>query len=244
MPLFPDSNVLFLMNGLASMSEGVADFAESPCGRDGGEGLSKPHERGCARSLRHLVWLLGCDLHRYAGRKSFKAFARHFLFTPGYKYTVLMRSCGYLRTKGWAKAALLYPLAKLMLLRCRYKYGIAIPEYTQIGPGLYINRFGGVMVNGDSIIGANCNLTHGAMLGQANRGARAGSPILGDRVFVAAGAKVVGRVSIGSDCVIGANAVVTKDTPSSAVVVGIPAQVISLDGSAGYINRQANTRAP
>lgn len=222
------------------MSENVADALEDPIGFGSPERLSQPHMRGCARSIRHLVWLLGCDLYRYAGRKSIAAFTRHFLFTPGYKYTVWMRGCGYLRTKSWAKVLLLYPLAKLMLLRCRYKYGIAIPEYTQIGPGFYINRFGGIMVNGDSVIGANCNLTHGAMLGQANRGARAGSPILGDRVFVAAGAKIVGRVSIGNDCVIGANAVVTKDLPCSAVAGGIPAAVISLDGSAGYVNRQAD----
>src|SRR3546814_13931504 len=68
------------------------------------------------------------------------------------------------------------------LLRCRYKYVIAIPEYTVIGPGLFINRFGGIYVNGDAVIGAYANLTHGAMLGQVNRGERAGSPILGDRL--------------------------------------------------------------
>src|SRR3546814_15068748 len=84
-----------------------------------------------------------------------------------------MRSCGYLRTRKFMAFGL-YPLAKWWLLRCRYKYGIAIPEYTVIGPGLFINRFGGIYVNGDAVIGANANLTHGAMLGQVNRGERAG----------------------------------------------------------------------
>src|SRR3546814_7317915 len=121
----------------------------------------------------------------------------------------------------------LYPLANWWLLRCRYKYGIAIPEYTVIGPGLFINRFGGIYVNGDAVIGANANLTHGAMLGQVNRGERAGSPILGDRIFVGAGAKIIGRIHLGDGCAVGANAVVIKDVPENGVVGGIPAKLIS-----------------
>jgi serine O-acetyltransferase len=200
------------------------------------EAFGKPHRRGCPRSLGHLVALLQADLYRYAGRVDAKAFWRHFLFTPGYKYTVLMRGCGYLKT--WRFQALgLYPLSKLLLLRCRYKYGIAIPEYTVIGPGLFINRFGGIYINGDAVIGANVNLTHGTMLGQANRGPRAGLPVIGDRVFIGAGAKIVGRVYLGDGCAVGVNAVVTKDVPENGVVGGIPAKLISTEGSEGYINR-------
>lgn len=200
------------------------------------ETLGRPHSRGCSRSLRSLVALLQADLYRYAGRVDALSFWRHFLFTPGYKYTVIMRGCGYLRTRRF-KAFGLYPLFKLWLLRCRYKYGIAIPEYTVVGPGLFINRFGGIYVNGDAVIGANANLTHGTMLGQSNRGERAGSPILGDRVFLAAGCKVIGRVHLGDDCAVGANAVVTKDVPERGVVGGIPARLLSSAGSDGYINR-------
>ncbi|HET9231870.1 MAG TPA: hypothetical protein VFO00_11325 [Vitreimonas sp.] len=204
--------------------------------------LARPHTAGCARSFSQLRSLLSADLHRYAGGVGAKAFWRHFLFTPGYKYTVWMRTCGYFKLKRWAFP--LYAFTKWMLMRCRYKYGIAIPEYTVIGPGLFINRFGGVMINGDVVIGANCNITHGAMLGQSNRGANAGSPILGERVFLAAGSKVIGRVMIGDDAVVGANAVVTKDVPPMGVVVGIPAKLISLEGSAGYVNRLAPETVP
>jgi len=203
--------------------------------------MARPHTAGCARSFRQLKALLGADLFRYAGAVNMRAFWRHFLFTPGFKYTVWMRSCGYFKLKRWALP--LYVFTKWMLMRCRYKYGIAIPEYTVIGPGLFINRFGGVMVNGDVVIGANCNITHGAMLGQSNRGANAGSPIVGDRVFLAAGSKVIGRVVIGDDAVIGANAVVTKDVPPNGVVGGIPAKLISREGSAGYVNRLAPSAA-
>lgn len=200
--------------------------------------LAKPHNAGCARSFAELSRLLKADLFRYSGKVTLGAFLRHFAFTPGYKYTVWMRTCGYLRVRKWTKWTV-YPLVKYILLRCRYKYGIVIPEYTVIGPGLFINRFGGIYVNGDVIIGSNVNFTHGIMLGQQNRGPLMGSPIVGDRVFLAAGSKVIGRIRLGNGSVIGANAVVTKDVPENAVVGGIPAKILSLKGSEGYVNRQA-----
>ena len=203
---------------------------------DSFDDMGKPHRRGCATSLRGLTALLRADLYRYAGRVGAGPFWRHYLFTPGYQYTVLMRTAGYLKTKP-LMAVGLYPLAKWLLLRCRYKYGIAIPEYTVAGPGLFINRFGGIYINGDAVIGANVNITHGVMLGQTNRGARAGSPTIGDRTFLGAGAKIMGGITLGSDSAVGANAVVTKDVPEKGVVGGIPAKLLSQQGSDGYINR-------
>jgi serine O-acetyltransferase len=192
-----------------------------------------------ARSFRQTRALVRSDLYRYAGDVRFASFLKHFLFTPGFKYSAVMRLCGYLR-EGRLRRWLLYPPFKLLLLRYRYKYGIAIPEYTRIGPGLFINRFGGVMVNGDAVIGANCNITHGAMLGQLNRGPRAGSPVLGDEVFLAAGCKVIGHIRIGDRAAVGANAVVTKDVPDDGVVGGVPAKLLSTQGSDGYINRRVS----
>lgn len=201
------------------------------------EDLGKPHRRGCVRSWSKLRAVLAADLYRYAGRGGAKAFWRHFLFTPGYKVTVLMRTAGWLTTKP-AQGFGLALLFKALLLRARYKYGIAIPEYQLIGPGFFVNRFGGIYMNGDAIIGANANLTHGTMLGQANRGAAMGSPVLKHRVFMGAGSKVVGRIEVGNDASIGANAVVTKPVPDMGVVGGVPAKLLSTAGSEGYINRQ------
>lgn len=181
--------------------------------------------------------VLAADLYRYAGRTGLTAFLRHYVFTPGYKYTVLMRTCGYLKIKPLYGFGL-YPLLKLVLLRVRHKYGIAIPEYTLIMPGLFINRFGGIYIGGDAIIGRDVNITHGVLLGYTNRGARAGCPTVGPRNFLGAGAKIIGRVHLGADCSVGANAVVTKDVPDQGVVGGVPAKLFSLAGSKGYINRQ------
>lgn len=189
------------------------------------------------RSFRLTRALIASDLYRYAGKLGLAAFLRHYLFTPGFKYTAVMRLCGYLKRRRVTKWTL-YPPLKLLLLRYRYKYGIAIPEYTKVGPGLFINRFGGVMINGDAVIGANCNITHGSMLGQLNRGERAGSLVLGDEVFLAAGCKVIGHIRLGDRAAVGANAVVTRDVPDDGVVGGIPAKLLSDKGSAGYINNR------
>jgi serine O-acetyltransferase len=112
--------------------------------------------------------------------------------------------------------------------------GIWISPRAEVGPGLYIGHFGGVIL-GEVKMGSNCNLSPGVVLGQAVRGPKKGRPTIGDRVYIAAGAKLFGKITIGDDVAIGANAVVTESLPDKAVAVGIPAKVISLKGSFGYI---------
>lgn len=219
------------------MDAKVGQLAKLPPEEEGNED-GKPHLRGCPVSFAKLKALLAADLYRYAGRIGFKPFCRHYLFTPGYKYTVLMRTCGWLKLKP-LKGYGLYPFAKWMLLRARYKFGFAIPEYMEIGPGLFLNRFGGFYFHGDTVIGANVNITHGVVLGYMNRGARQGAPVIGDRTFLGSGAKIIGGIRIGEEAAVGANAVVTRDVPPRGVVGGIPAKLLSDQGSDGYINRPA-----
>ncbi|NJO83641.1 MAG: hypothetical protein HC828_13105 [Blastochloris sp.] len=69
----------------------------------------------------------------------------------------------------------------------------------------------------------------------AGRGAHAGLPTLGDRVFVGVGAKLFGRINIGDDVAIGAGAIVTQSIPDCAVAVGMPARVISYKGSFDFV---------
>jgi serine O-acetyltransferase len=192
---------------------------------------------GGPESWTELVDLVKSDLFRYTGRVSAKAFLVQAAFTPGFKYTLWMRTCGWLR-RGRVTKRVLFPPAKAVLLHYRYKYGIAIPEYTRIGRGFYINRFGGIFVHGDVVIGDNCNLSQGALLAEKNGGARAGTPVLGDRVYLAAHAKVIGGVTVGDDVAVGTDALVTKDVEAGATVVGSPARVLDHTGSANYINRQ------
>ncbi len=180
-------------------------------------------------------FLVYSDLYRLIGRSNLRALIRFMVRGESFKYVFWMRTCRYASTRRWLRYTLL-PLARFFLHRLKYKLGISIPYTTQIGPGFYIGHFGGIVVNSHSVIGKNCNMSHGVTLGQANRGSRKGYPQIGDNVYIGPGAKIVGNVKIGNNVAIGANCVVTRDVPDNAVVVGIPGRVISSQGSAGYVN--------
>jgi serine O-acetyltransferase len=113
--------------------------------------------------------------------------------------------------------------------------GIAIQPQATIGPGLYIGHGGSIYIGGKAIIGENCNLSHEVTIGVGGRGERRGMPVIGNRVYIAAGAKLFGQIIVGNDVAIGANAVVTKSLPDRAVAVGIPAAAISDQGSFDFI---------
>jgi len=180
-------------------------------------------------------YLIFSDLYRITGNTKFTSLLRHAFAGDSFKYNFWMRTCAYSRNQAILKF-LLFPLARVLLRHFSYQLGIGIPYYTKIDSGFYIGHFSGVIVNGESIIGKNCNISQGVTLGQANRGKNKGCPILGDNVYIGPGAKIVGQVRIGNNVAIGANCVVTKDIPDNAVVVGIPGKVISEDGAEGYVN--------
>jgi len=112
--------------------------------------------------------------------------------------------------------------------------GISINPGADIGPGLYIGHFGGIIV-GEVTLGSNCNLSQGVTLGRTGRIGEHGAPVLGDRVWVGPGAVVVGPVAIGDDALIGANTVVTKDVPARALAIGSPMRVFPDVGSFDYV---------
>jgi serine O-acetyltransferase len=97
--------------------------------------------------------------------------------------------------------------------------GISIETEAEFGPGLYIGHFGGIVVGGEVKVGADCNLSQGVTLGSYN-----GSPVIGDRVYLAPGCKVFGPVTLGDDVWVGANAVVNRDVPAGTTVVS-PAEL-------------------
>jgi serine O-acetyltransferase len=113
--------------------------------------------------------------------------------------------------------------------------GIDLPNRAKIGKGLYIPHFGEIVVNAESVLGDYCTISQGVTIGAAGRGEKLGVPIIGDRVYIAPGAKIFGRIVVSDDVAIGANAVVTKSLPERAVAVGVPAQVISQAGAIEFI---------
>jgi serine O-acetyltransferase len=187
-------------------------------------------------TYREYRYLVLSDLYRTTGRVDRATLIYHVLRGSAFKYNFWMRTCRWASENAWRRLTL-YRLARAMLTHYTYKFGISVPFETSIGSGFYIGHFGGIVVNEMSVIGKNCNISHGVTLGEANRGPRKGSPVVGDDVYIGPGAKIVGAVKIGHHAAIGANCVVTKDVPDHAVVVGVPGHVISQEGSAGYVNR-------
>jgi serine O-acetyltransferase len=187
-------------------------------------------------TYKEFKYLLRADLFRYRGRGGLGEFLMGFLSAFQVRYCFFFRFCSMLHGRWFALPV--YLVARLIFQHCIYKYGVEIAPRTQIGPGLHIGHFGGILVSNAAKIGRNCNLSHEVTIGLSSRGERAGVPTLGDNVYIGPGAKIFGAITIGNNVAIGANAVVTHDVPDNAVVAGIPAKIISIKGSQGYI---ANT---
>ena len=113
--------------------------------------------------------------------------------------------------------------------------GVSLPPELTAGEGLYIGHYGAIIVSPDARLGRHCNLSQGVTIGVGGRGAQRGAPVLGNRVYVGAGAILFGKIEIGEDAAIGAGAVVTRSVPARAVVVGNPARVISHEGSFEFV---------
>jgi len=105
--------------------------------------------------------------------------------------------------------------------------GVDIHPGATLGPGLFIDHATGVVIGETAEVGEDVMIYHGVTLGGSGRDTGKRHPTIGDRVIIGAGAKVLGAIKIGDDSRIGANAVVVKEVPSSAVVVGVPGQIIS-----------------
>ena len=103
--------------------------------------------------------------------------------------------------------------------------GIELPCEATLGRRFRIDHFGGIVISGDAVFGDDCVIRNGVTVGLKHTGHR-GAPILGNRVDIGAGAKILGAIRIGDDVQIGANAVVLTDVPSNSIAVGVPARVI------------------
>ncbi|MCW2494692.1 hypothetical protein [Jatrophihabitans sp.] len=129
------------------------------------------------------------------------------------------------------------PLNRLLATWTLYRYlafserlGYTVP-LNVFGPGLSIAHKGTVVINPDVRAGRNCRLHPDCTIG--DRGGA--SPVLGDEVWVAAGARILGAITIGDQAAIGANAVVLQDVAAHTTVAGIPARVVSQHGSIGML---------
>lgn len=114
----------------------------------------------------------------------------------------------------------------MLYRKIRNSYGIELPPTVQLGRRVVILHQGGIVIHSHSTIGDDCIIRQGVTLGMRRLEDLNEAPILGKRVDVGAGAKILGNITIGDNAKIGANAVVLCNVPTGATAVGIPASVI------------------
>jgi len=126
------------------------------------------------------------------------------------------------RLMQWAGRWRLAPLEMLFNRVNTIFCGCVIGRGADFGPGFVIIHSSGVVINGAVRGGAQLKIEHQVTIGAERRQ----SPVIGSNVFIGAGAKIIGSVTVGEGARIGANAVVVHDVPANSTVVGIPARVV------------------
>ncbi|RYF21177.1 MAG: serine acetyltransferase [Oxalobacteraceae bacterium] len=173
-----------------------------------------------------MVELLKSDLERYyfyTGRpeKSPRAYElwRNFLIprcTP----------VGLYRLSRWLHEHRIVPAAKVVTWLNFFMFGVEIASNCQIGPHFYMPHASGTVIGAMSI-GHHAVIYHQVTLGAKEiMFSYEGRPIIGDNVFIASGARVIGAITLGNGCIVGANAVVNRSAPANSLLVGVPAVAI------------------
>lgn len=156
-----------------------------------------------------------------------------------WKYQILLRKCEYYQNcrkdligKVWLK------ILKFRLVSMNHKLGFSIP-LNVFGKGLSIAHYGTIIVNQYSKIGEFCRIHDGVTIGVTDDYYWAEipeAPKIGNNVFIATGAKIIGNITIADGVTIAANAVVVKDIlEPNTTWGGVPAKKISNNGSEKYI---------
>lgn len=112
----------------------------------------------------------------------------------------------------------------------RWLTGIEIHPGAKIGKGVFIDHGMGVVIGETTEIGDNVTLYQGVTLGGTGKEKGKRHPTVGNNVVIAAGAKVLGPITIGDDSKVGAGAVVIRDVPPRCTVVGVPGKVVVREG--------------
>lgn len=111
---------------------------------------------------------------------------------------------------------------------------IELSPQTEIGRGLYMPHLGYIIINSNTKIGDNCTILQGVTIGN-NANNNQAVPEIGSNVYIGAGAVIMGKIKIGNNVAIGANSVVNKNVEDNLTVAGVPAKIISTNGSVNLI---------
>ncbi len=159
----------------------------------------------------------------YFHQSDIKSLIRVFL-SDGSSAVVLFRVAEFFRSikLGFIGWLFLY-ISKLI-------NGCVIGRNAEFGEGFVLMHPNGVIINGGVKAGKKIVIESGVVIGANRNGLPVKVPVLGDDIFIGAGAKILGDIKIGSNVKIGANSVVVKDVPDGATVVGIPGRVVKQEG--------------
>ena len=167
--------------------------------------------------FKHLKEDLNCIYDRDpAARNALEIITTY----PGYHALVLHRLSHAIWNLG------LRWLARLISFFSRWFTGIEIHPAAKIGHRFFIDHGMGVVIGETAEIGDDCTLYHGVTLGGTSWQKGKRHPTLENDVVVGAGAKVLGPITVSAHARVGSNAVVVKDVPEGATVVGIPGHLV------------------
>lgn len=127
------------------------------------------------------------------------------------------------RLTRWLVSLSLSPLALITLWLNKAINGCVIGAGAHFSYGFVIMHPIGIVINSKVRGGKNIVIESSVVIGDE----KGKAPVLGSNIFIGAGAKIIGGITIGDNVKIGANAVVVKDVPSNVTVVGIPAKIIN-----------------
>jgi serine O-acetyltransferase len=138
------------------------------------------------------------------------------LLTDGTAAMLLYRLMQWCHARHLAPLAMVFNKLNAVLCNC------IIGRGAEFDSGFVLIHSTGVVINGSVRGGSNVYIEHQVTIGAERRAA----PVLGNDIFIGAGAKVIGALAIGDGARVGANAVVVDDVPAHTTVVGIPARVV------------------
>ena len=121
-------------------------------------------------------------------------------------------------------------LARWISQLSKFFTGIEIHPAATIGRRLVIDHGTGIVIGETTEIGDDCLLYQGVTLGGTGKDVGKRHPTIGNNVMVGSGAKVLGPITVGDNARIAANAVVLREVPANATVVGVPGHVVRLCG--------------
>jgi len=131
-------------------------------------------------------------------------------------------------------------IARTLSTLFRWFTGVEIHPGATLGKRFFIDHGMGIVIGETAEIGDDCTLYHGVTLGGTSWNPGKRHPTLANNVVIGAGAKILGPLMIGADARIGSNAVVVKDVPEGATVVGIPGRVVNDKSATDSESKQRN----